>query len=104
VRREARARRALAADILPAAKGPPEGIHIWLDLPPQWSPAQLHLTAQARGLSLVTADAFAVGDVEPPAGVRISLGGPAKQAVLAEALKGLAELARGETRAGGLVV
>ena len=103
VRREARARRALAAQILPAARGAAEGVHVWLDLPSAWSPERLRQTAQARGLSVVTADAFAVGEAHAN-GVRISLGGPAKQAVLAEALRKIADLAAGEPSSGRLVV
>lgn len=54
VRAEARARRALAARILPAATGPGESLHVWLPLPGAASPGRLRLAAQQRGLSLVT--------------------------------------------------
>lgn len=91
VRREARARRALAAGLLPAARGAPEGVHLWLPLPEAWPPERLHRAAQDRGLSLVTAEAFATGETWP-GGVRISLGGPAKRAVLAQALSAVAAL------------
>jgi len=109
VRREARARRALAARILPQARGPAEAIHVWLDLPGHGSPADLRLMGQSRGLSLVAADAFAVADAPSRPGVRISLGGPAKQSVLVAALTALADLARaarppGAGGAPGLVV
>lgn len=95
VRAEARARRALAAQALPDAVGAAESLHVWLPLPEHWRPERLRLAAQDRGLSLVTAEAFAVGG-EHANGVRISLGGPAKRAVLAEALAAIAALA-GET-------
>ena len=94
VRREARARRALAAEVLPGAKGAAEGVHVWLDLPPTWDAARVHRLAQDRGLSLVTADAFAAGP-DHPNGLRIALGGPAKQAVLRAALEGVAGLVGG---------
>jgi len=94
VRREARARRAIAAEVLSAATGAVESIHVWLDLPESWAPDRLRLTAQQRGLSLVTADAFATGPSWPN-GVRISLGGPARQAVLREALETMAGLLKG---------
>jgi DNA-binding transcriptional MocR family regulator len=96
VRKEARARRALAAEVLPQARGAAEGIHVWLDLPAGWAPDRVHRLAQEKGLSLVTADAFAA---EPghPNGLRISLGGPAKQAVLRTALEGVAALIGGES-------
>ncbi len=77
VRLEARARRAVAAEVLPAARGDAEGLHVWLDLPADLDPAGLRALAAARGLALVTADAFAATP-DAPGGLRISLGGPAK--------------------------
>ncbi|KQW72837.1 GntR family transcriptional regulator [Phenylobacterium sp. Root77] len=95
VRAEASERQALARQILPAAKGSPEGIHIWLDTPDHWPGERLRETAQSRGLSLVTADAFAAAP-GARAGLRISLGGPSKQTVLAQALRGVAAILDGE--------
>jgi DNA-binding transcriptional MocR family regulator len=103
VRAEARERQALAVEILPRARGGPDGVHVWLDLPPRWDERALRDAAQARGLSLVTAEAFAVGTPERN-GMRISLGGPTRQAVLAEALRGVARLLAAEPSAGRLVV
>ncbi|MBO9711222.1 MAG: PLP-dependent aminotransferase family protein, partial [Caulobacter sp.] len=77
VRAEARARRAIAAEVLPGARGDAESLHVWLDLPDGADPAGLRALAAARGLALVTADAFAAAP-EAPGGLRISLGGPAK--------------------------
>lgn len=91
VRKEARARRAIAAQVLPKARGAAEGIHVWLELPAGWAPDRVHRLAQEKGLALVTADAFAAGP-EHPNGLRISLGGPAKQDVLRGALEGVAAL------------
>jgi DNA-binding transcriptional MocR family regulator len=91
VKLEARARRALAAEILPMARGAPEAIHVWLDLPAGWGAGRVHGLAAARGLSLVAADAFAAGS-EHPNGLRISLGGPASQAPLRDALSKVATL------------
>lgn len=104
VRAESAERQALAQEILPLAKGGPGGVHLWLDLPAQWPGERLRQSAQARGLSLVTAEAFAVGP-QTGGGLRISLGGPAKQSVLADALRGVAGiLASDPERAGRLVV
>ena len=97
VRREARARRGIAARVLPRAKGAAEGLHVWLNLVGEREPGRLGAAAQARGLSLVTAETFAVGDVWPE-GVRISLGGPAKREVLEAALRGVAGLLDGPGR------
>lgn len=94
VRKEARARRAIAAEVLPAARGAPESLHVWLDLPAHWDPARVHRVAQEKGLALVTADAFAAGPAHPN-GLRISLGGPGKPAVLRRALESVAALVDG---------
>jgi len=94
VRGEARARRAIAAEVLPAARGAAEGVHVWLDLPADWRAERVHRLAQEKGLALVTADAFATGP-DYPNGLRISLGGPAKQAVLRNALESVATLVGG---------
>jgi DNA-binding transcriptional MocR family regulator len=91
VRAEARARRALAAQILPAAMGPNESLHVWLPLPPDLPAERFRLAAQQRGLALVTQEAFAVDPGAPP-GLRLSLGGPGRRPVLESALRNLAEL------------
>ncbi|MFZ0269852.1 PLP-dependent aminotransferase family protein [Caulobacter sp.] len=91
VRLEARARRAIAAEILPTARGDAEGLHIWLDLPSGLDAGAIRGLAAARGLALVTADAFATTP-DHPAGLRISLGGPAKASLLREALGNVAAL------------
>lgn len=91
VRLEARARRAIAAELLPAARGDAEGVHVWLDLPPGWDAGRVRALAAARGLALVAADAFATTP-DHPDGLRISLGGPAKASLLREALGNVAAL------------
>jgi DNA-binding transcriptional MocR family regulator len=103
VRKEARARRAVAAEVLPQARGAAEGVHVWLDLPAEWRVDRVHRLAQERGLALVTADAFATGP-DYPNGLRISLGGPGKQAVLRGALEGVAALVSGAAPMAGTVV
>jgi DNA-binding transcriptional MocR family regulator len=91
VRLEARARRAIAAELLPTARGDAEGLHVWLDLPVGLDAVGLRAMAAARGLALVTANAFAVTPTTP-SGLRISLGGPAKASLLRDALGGVAGL------------
>lgn len=91
VRREARARRAIAAEVLPEARGGADGIHVWLELPAEWRSDRVHRLGQEKGLSLVTADAFATS-ANHPNGLRISLGGPGRQAVLRGALESLRAL------------
>jgi DNA-binding transcriptional MocR family regulator len=86
VREEAIARRALAEQLLPAAVGGPESLHVWL---PE---AVATPAARERGLALVGAGAFrapgAVGE-----GLRISLGAAAKRTMLTRALAELRALA-----------
>ncbi len=95
VRQEARARRAIAAEILPTTRGAPESLHVWLDLPQGREAGRLRALAATRGLALVGADAFATTPA-PPQGLRISLGGPAKASVLRDALGQVAALLDGE--------
>jgi DNA-binding transcriptional MocR family regulator len=86
VREEAIARRALAAQLLPAAIGGPESLHVWLP------GAVATPAARERGLALVGAEAFrapgATGE-----GLRISLGAAAKRPLLTRALTELRALA-----------
>ncbi|MBW8892664.1 MAG: PLP-dependent aminotransferase family protein [Burkholderiales bacterium] len=96
VRLEARARRAIAAELLPAARGDAEGLHVWLDLPAGLDAGSLRALATSRGLALVGADAFAATP-DAPAGLRISLGGPAKTSLLREALSNVAALLKPPT-------
>jgi DNA-binding transcriptional MocR family regulator len=91
VREEAGARREIAARLLPAAVGAPESIHVWLPLADQRSAEELRRSAQARGLALVTAEAFASSDPAPN-GVRISLGGAGRRTVLEAALHNIRDL------------
>jgi len=91
VRAEARARRAIAAELLPTALGAAEGVHVWLDLPAGWDASRIRALAAARGLSLVTAEAFATTP-DHPHGLRISLGAAPKAVVLREALGNVAAL------------
>jgi DNA-binding transcriptional MocR family regulator len=91
VREEARARRAIAAKLLPAAIGAPESIHVWLPLRDRASAGRLQTAAAARGLALLTDEAFASGSGQP-AGARISFGGPSRRSGLEKGLKALAEL------------
>lgn len=89
VREEAIARRALAAEVLPAALGGPESLHVWL-------PGVVATpAARERGLALVGAEAFrapgAAGE-----GLRISLGAAGKRGTLVRGLRELAGLSSTE--------
>jgi DNA-binding transcriptional MocR family regulator len=103
VRREASARRAIAARWLPDAIGGRDNIHVWLPLASERASERLRSAAQERGLSLVTAGAFAVGANHAP-GARISFGGPSTRSVLEKALRAVSELSGGAKAHSRLVV
>lgn len=102
-RAESEARHQIAREILPGAIGATAGVHLWLDLPKGWDARRLREIAQKRGVALVTAEAFCIGEPERP-GLRISLGGPARRAVLAEALRGVAAILAAGPSGSPLVV
>lgn len=85
VREEAKARRALAAELLPGAAGGPESLHVWLP------GARADWAAKAHGLALVGAEAFRAPGVTGE-GLRISLGAAGKRPTLARGLRALASL------------
>lgn len=85
VREEATARRALAAELLPAAVGGPESLHVWLP------GATASPAARERGLALVGAEAFRAPAVSGE-GLRISLGAAGKRPTLVRGLRELAAL------------
>jgi DNA-binding transcriptional MocR family regulator len=97
VRREIVARQAIAREILPAGSfvSHPEGLHLWLTLPPQWH--RMAFTAHVRGLGLALApsDAFVVDGLAPNA-VRIGLGAAESQAALRSALQVVTTALRAE--------
>jgi DNA-binding transcriptional MocR family regulator len=93
IRAEAAARARLAREILPAARGGPNGIHLWLDLPAGWDRLALAGVARGRGLSLTPADVFS-SDGRPPNGVRLSLGAARDLPSLGGGLRSLADILR----------
>jgi DNA-binding transcriptional MocR family regulator len=91
VRAEAKARQKLAREALEGSfyMADPHGHHLWLPMPATWSDARLAAHLENRGLGVVTADAFAVG--EPARGVRIALGAARNRTTLGRALDILRE-------------
>jgi DNA-binding transcriptional MocR family regulator len=99
IRAEAVARQRLARAFLPAelARAHPEGLHVWLTLPPHWVCADFVTYVRHQGLALVASDAFHVAGGDPlplPNAVRVSLGVAANQDRLREALGALADALR----------
>ncbi len=77
VRKEARLRHRMARDLLAGRySGAGDGLHVWLELPGYWSPAQLAQAAQREGIAVTPAEAFASGaaDTAQVNAIRISLG------------------------------
>lgn len=74
VRKEARLRHRMARDILAGRySGVGDGLHVWLELPAYWSPAQLARAAAGEGVAVTPAEAFATDGASGNA-IRISLG------------------------------
>jgi DNA-binding transcriptional MocR family regulator len=99
VREEAAARQNLARSILPGSiRAHPNGLHVWMPLPPHWDRHRLIETARLQGLGVTPSDVFAPEGIGPDA-VRIALGGVPERSRLAEALRLLATIV-GTERAG----
>ncbi|SFH11621.1 PLP-dependent aminotransferase family protein [Methylobacterium gossipiicola] len=94
-REDARARQALARDILAdlALRGDPQAYHLWLALPETWRAETFVAAAARRGIAVTPANAFAVHAGHAPNAVRLALASPPLDA-LAPALTTLRQLAR----------
>lgn len=92
IRREARARRKIAAEALgPAHLMPAEAFHLWLSLPRPWNREGFQAALSVHAVSVVPSDAFATGGVERES-VRLGLGAAASRADLARGLGAIAEV------------
>lgn len=96
VRAEGMARQRIAARHLAGTDhaAHPEGYHLWLRLAPSQSPSGLAALMRRAGLSVVSGEAFAIGDA--PRAVRLSIGGAIDHASLDRALARLGGLLCGE--------
>ncbi|MCG8638510.1 MAG: PLP-dependent aminotransferase family protein [Desulfobacterales bacterium] len=74
-RTEANKRQAMATDILADAtlKSDPDGFHIWLSLPVQWSPSAFCARASQKGVQLTAGETFSPDEICRTKEVRISL-------------------------------
>ncbi len=93
-RREARARQGIVQRVFQGLRydATPGSYHIWLSLPPPWNAGDFALEARARGVAVIPADMFAVGQTRPPHAVRICLGPPRDRQHLEAGLRVLADL------------
>ena len=91
VRDESAARQKLAAKAL--ARQPyaahPNGHHIWIPLPRNWSGTEFAAHVQRQGLAIVTAEPFSIDETQHHA-IRVSLGAANSRAELVSALEILA--------------
>ena len=86
-RREARARQALAARLLPLRASPsahPASMHLWLDLPRKILAQDLVRRAAALGVRITPGAAFGIGSA--PNSIRLALGTPPDRGDLEQAL------------------
>jgi DNA-binding transcriptional MocR family regulator len=95
IREEATARQKLAADVLAqhAYWRHPNGHHIWIPLPRNWSRTEFASHVQRQGLAIVTSETFSVGEGQPHA-IRVSLGAASNRSELVRALEILATALR----------
>ena len=93
-RAEAAARQNLARRLLPADSflTSPQSYFLWLRLPASWLPERFTAAARDLGVVVTPAEAFTIGDIAPPAGVRVSLSAPLERDDVEAGLKILAEL------------
>jgi len=90
IRQESAARQTLAREVLGDAPcAHPEGLHVWLLLPPQWSSAAFVGYVRNQGLALVPSEVFTVQG-RPPERVRVALGAAPDRASLLTSLDAIA--------------
>ena len=108
IRRESAARQKIAREVLPVGSfdAHPEGLHLWLRLPPRWD--RRDFVARLRrqdGLAVVPSDAFAIGaGALLPDAVRVSLGAASDRVGLTVALQAVAASLQDEMPAFSEVV
>ncbi|MEF0940991.1 aminotransferase-like domain-containing protein [Rhizobium sp. BR 362] len=104
IRRETRARQAIAAELLPAADllSDPEGFHAWLRLPPAWSRGEFTARLRSVGVGVVASDAFALG--QAPEAVRLGLGVAEDREHLRQSLGIVADLLAETPAASAMVI
>jgi DNA-binding transcriptional MocR family regulator len=104
IKSEARDRQQLAELVLMDGRQtwPRGAIHVWQNLPSDWTPGQLAMAARMEGLAVTPSDAFTVGATQASA-IRISLGGIRDRQKLRLALQKLAGLLRNRPGTKGRV-
>jgi DNA-binding transcriptional MocR family regulator len=105
-REEARARQTILRQMLAGADldTQPEAYYSWLRLPEPWRADSFVAEAQARGVVLTPAEAFAVGRAAVPHAVRLCIGAARSREALASGLGVVADLLGTRGTAGSAVV
>lgn len=105
-RAEARARQAVLRETLAGADldSQPEAYYSWLRLPEPWRADSFVAEAQARGVWLTPAEAFAVGRASVPHAVRLCIGAARNRESLRAGLAVVAELLAAAGPVGSPVV
>jgi DNA-binding transcriptional MocR family regulator len=104
IRQEARARSAIATELLPQDSRTldAQGFHVWLRLPAAWTRGEFAARLHSAGIGVVASDAFAVGTA--PESVRLGLGAADDQEQLRQSLGIVADLLGQAPAASSLVV
>lgn len=98
IQREMRARQQLARTLLSHPfQAHPTGLHLWLELPPQWNQEMFTHALREQGVSVAGGHSFAVAN-ETNNCVRISLGGASNQSELGRALRKIESLLNQDRR------
>ena len=105
-RSEARARQAMARDILRGhdVRSDPFGFQAWLPLPAPWRADAFRAAAERRGVKVLAGETFAVAPADTPQAVRLCLSHEATRARVTEGLTVLAALLDEPDESGDLVV
>jgi DNA-binding transcriptional MocR family regulator len=91
IRKETRARQAIAARVLPPVfRGNAGAFHLWLELTPPWTRGEFVARLRSVGIGVVASDAFALS--QPPEAVRLGLGAPSTHEELEQSLEIVADL------------
>ena len=88
---EVRARREMAAILLPQARGGPESTHLWVPLTSSRISERAFLVAGERGVALATEARFVVDHSVAP-GLRVTLGSAPDRSELEQALRVVASV------------
>ena len=96
IRDEQTRRQEIAAEILDPrqVRAHPQGPHLWLDLPREWSSAEFVNHARRDGLAMVPSDRFIVELPDARPGVRVALGACRNREQLRDGLQALAAILR----------